>query len=645
MNTSRFHVTLTDGNATLYLDHTPLLENITLSTAFTRGKACTLRPHTMENDGQKCKLLFTDNKYFSALELHFLLKDNSFSASIYAETGTWVWMEPYKLSPYASFTLSFTEAEKPLGLLSHNMNRDVWWMESRVSSSVTDVLPQTESALLSLQAGHLHLLPCITPDFRAELTQDGLVISTGAYGKQEFYGTVLGGTVSDAPETAYEENFRFLQAIGAFPYALRKERLFPKTMDGFGFCTWDAFKKGVTAEQIYAKLREFKEKNIPIYWMLIYDGWSQIASDKYLIDIYEDKTKFPEGLSGTIRRIKEEFGVKYVGVWHAYTVYWQGLLDGSPLYEKWKDACVRTAEGYLFLKPVYETAFRFFDEWHSYLKAQGVDFVKVDNQGSYSSKIECAFPATGGVAVMQRAIEDSAKKNFDGQILNCMGMNTESTLQSPTAPIMRMSDDYFPERLGSFPHHLTQNVYNSPFQGVVHHPDYDMWWSCHETAEVSAVLRAISGGPIYVSDALGITDPTYILPAIDENGRIFRPDRPANPTYDCFYTDCQAENKPFKVQNEAALGRVVAAFALGEEAVTGEIAITDLPAPDTAYLAESFFTGEQVILDKDHPISFTVEKNRAVLYNLYPIKNGEATLGDKAKYIGVATPASRTVKI
>ena len=53
-----------------------------------------------------------------------------------------------------------------------------------------------------------------------------------------------------------------------------------------------------------------------------------------------------------------------------------------------------------------------------------------------------------------------------------------------------------------------------------------MFWTSHEDAQ-SAVLRAISGGPVYFSDPVGTTDPARVWPMIYRDGRIAR--RPAGP--------------------------------------------------------------------------------------------------------------------
>jgi raffinose synthase len=51
--------------------------------------------------------------------------------------------------------------------------------------------------------------------------------------------------------------------------------------------------------------------------------------------------------------------------------------------------------------------------------------------------------------------------------------------------------------------HMVHCAYNSLWMGNFIHPDWDMFQSTHPCAEFHAASRAISGGPIYVSDAVG----------------------------------------------------------------------------------------------------------------------------------------------
>lgn len=51
--------------------------------------------------------------------------------------------------------------------------------------------------------------------------------------------------------------------------------------------------------------------------------------------------------------------------------------------------------------------------------------------------------------------------------------------------------------------HMVHCAYNSLWMGNFIHPDWDMFQSTHPCADFHAASRAISGGPIYVSDHVG----------------------------------------------------------------------------------------------------------------------------------------------
>ena len=65
--------------------------------------------------------------------------------------------------------------------------------------------------------------------------------------------------------------------------------------------------------------------------------------------------------------------------------------------------------------------------------------------------------------------------------------------------------------------------------GEVYHCDWDMFWTEHPHARVHAVLRLLSGGPVYCSDACGHTDAAVLRDLLAEDGTLPRPDEPARP--------------------------------------------------------------------------------------------------------------------
>lgn len=68
-----------------------------------------------------------------------------------------------------------------------------------------------------------------------------------------------------------------------------------------------------------------------------------------------------------------------------------------------------------------------------------------------------------------------------------------------------------------------------------------------------SLLRAISGGPVYVSDKIGDTSPEVLRPLIYKNGEILMMDHSAKPTEDCMFSN-PMETGVLKLQNTASWG-------------------------------------------------------------------------------------------
>ncbi|MCQ2432895.1 MAG: alpha-galactosidase, partial [Clostridia bacterium] len=334
-----------------------------------------------------------------------------------------------------------------------------WWMLPSHPATFADIKMRTQSLLVRSGAVSYHMLPLCGDNFRCEMEKGVMALTSDAPALQKLTGAFLAVSVSTDPFAAIENNYKAARSCGAIRVPLRTERKFPEIFEGFGFCTWDCFYYTITSEKLYQKLDELKEKNIPVHWVIIDDGWLSVKN-AMLTSFEEDRTKFPEGFKETIRRMKEDYGVEYVGVWHAFNGYWDGVDPESKLYEEQKDNLFMTPGGFCLPSLDEEKAFRFWDAWHSYLADCGVDFLKVDNQSSNSGRLLGTIPTAEACRIAHNAIERSINKNFNGVVIDCMGMDMENVLARPSSAVSRNSDDFFPRRERGFIKHLTQNVYS-----------------------------------------------------------------------------------------------------------------------------------------------------------------------------------------
>lgn len=465
----------------------------------------------------------------------------------------------------------------------------------------------------------------------------------------------------------------FLWAEGSDPFALlencaqlgtkllgshcpvRADRPYPALFEYLGWCSWDAFEIRVNEEGILAKAQEFRDKQIPVKWIILDDMWAEVH-DFYgaayetrrdmirlmhrsrLYDFQADPLRFPHGLKHCLDGIKA-FGIT-PGIWHPTTGYWRGIDPDGPLFPLLSDCLMQTADERYIHRPDEESAYRFYTLLHDRLTQAGAEFVKIDNQSIsrrfYKQCLPVGFAARG----FHDAMERSVKEHFGNNMINCMGMASEDMWNRSASPISRCSDDFLPEDRAWFTKHILQCSYNCLIQGQFYHCDWDMWWTDDSQAVKNSILRAISGGPIYVSDQLGRSRPDILRPLCFSDGRILRCDRPAMPTADCLTEDPTAGGHIFKLQNCCGNAGVMAVFDLDaeEKPVTGRICPSDIPGlTGEEFAVYEHFSRSFAILRSDEAMPLTLENSDDFrLYSIVPLQDGSCIIGDGRKFISPA---------
>ena len=526
-----------------------------------------------------------------------------------------------------------------------------WWMFPSFPETFAGIPDDSQGMVIADGGRHYHVLPLCGDNIYCNFEKGKLYLNSGMNGLFNISGDFLAVTVADDPFTAVRESFKSCRELGAINVKLKNEKVMPENLNGLGWCTWDAFHHSVTSAKIYEKLREFNEKKVPIRYVIIDDGWSDLSAPNdygcmMLRGFDADKNKFPEGIKECVRRMKEEFGVPAVGVWMPMTGGWVGIDPNGPLAEAEKDHLFTPPCGLLIPKADEEENGGFWDDWFGFLAECGVDFVKVDNQSSVEKRIEGFEPSVIGIRKAHIGLERAVDKYFGGSIINCMGMDMQNVQNRPGSMISRNSDDFVPGVHRSFVKHLMQNSYNAIWHGEMYCCDYDMWWTDHESADASGVLRAISGSPVYVSDGTDRTVAEKLLPTVADDGRLLPLDEAARPTLDCFYVDPRESGEFHKCWNRSGEYFAAALFNVLETEVTDTLEFADIPGLDEAveYLAYSFFEKKFTRFKKGDAIKVTLAGDGAEIINLYPIKNdGEeyVMLGDLTKYANCASAKTK----
>ncbi len=350
------------------------------------------------------------------------------------------------------------------------------------------------------------------------------------------------------PRTTYETAFAATEQYGR----LRWQKPYPEVFKRLGWCSWNAYGQEVTADKVVASVRSMREKQIPLGFVLVDDGWLSVKDQK-LTSFEADAAKFPGGMAPLARRLREEYEVPHVGVWHTLQGYWNGVAPDSEIARE--HGMFKGLEGKLLPDPREGRGEGFYEDWFRKLKGWGYDFVKVDGQGNnvkFTDGLMPLFDSGGGA---HRNLQGAAGKFFgDGSqngaglgLINCMEMSLENVYNWRASNVARSSDDYQPELKHNPQDHVFQNAYNAYWLANFAYPDWDMFQSHGPAAEYHAAARAVSGGPVYFTDEAGKERPEILKRLALSDGRLLMPDEPAQVTRDLLLNDPSIEHRALKV--------------------------------------------------------------------------------------------------
>lgn len=286
-----------------------------------------------------------------------------------------------------------------------------------------------------------------------------------------------------------------------------------------------------------------------------------------------------EDLASVVAHLRNNLDVDYIYCWHGLSAYWSGVCPDSPAMRKYRPRLVyarpprslREIEPSMLWNPsvlgglgaVYDPA-PLFHDMHAYLAAAGVTGVKVDCQAGVGM---VGSVTGGGAAVAARyhaALEASVAEHFpENDAINCMCHSTENIYRWKDTAVARASDDFFPTDTASHMPHVAACAFNGLFISALALPDFDMFQSRHVVASLHAAARAVSGGPVYVSDAPGHHNFEILHQLVLPDGGVLRALLPGRPTRDCLFVDVLRDGKSLlKIWNMNAHTGVVGIFNL-----------------------------------------------------------------------------------
>lgn len=501
----------------------------------------------------------------------------------------------------------------------------VWWTTHWTGTNGRDLEHETQILVLEKSSSgrpYVLLLPLLDGPFRASLQPgkddhiDVCVESGSTKVLGSCFRSVLYMQSGDDPFELIKEGIKVARShLGTFK--LLEEKTPPGIVDKFGWCTWDAFYLNVHPQGVMEGVQGLVDGGCPPGLVLIDDGWQSISHDEDPITSegtnrtaageqmpcrltkFEENYKFrdyesPKKLSGRnkgmgafVRDLKENFkSVDYVYVWHALCGYWggvrpnvSGLPESSVVPPKLSPGLEMTMEDLAVDKIVNngvglvppEQVEQMYEGLHSHLASVGIDGVKVDVIHllemlceEYGGRVELA-------KAYYKALTSSVMKHFKGNgvIASMEHCNDFMFLGTQAIALGRVGDDFWCTDPSGDPNgtfwlqgcHMVHCAYNSLWMGNFIQPDWDMFQSTHPCAEFHAASRAISGGPIYVSDSVGQHNFELLKSLVLPDGSILRCDYYALPSRDCLFENPLHDGKTMlKIWNLNKYTGVVGAF-------------------------------------------------------------------------------------
>lgn len=552
------------------------------------------------------------------------------------------------------------ELELPETAFLADYRHKEYWCSPFFCKSADEIPDQTQALLWKEGELFRYLLPVCSGQYKAVMKGDRLRLGSGYDGLSAC--SVLAFVWGEG-----KKPYRLAERVTETAFSLlpggmrgRTGRRYPEVFEYLGWCSWDAFQIRVSEEGLLAKCKEFAEKKIPVRWAVIDDMWEDVKGlydlenpdyetvfenrhNTKLASFEADPYRFPGGLARCVRRMKEEYGIQ-AGVWHTINGYWKGVDETGKLAEEYHDCLMKGSSGQLVPDWHFEKAFRYYEGWHRFLKECGVAFVKIDNQSTLERNYGGKAPIGEVAENLHRAIEASTGLYFDQAVINCMGMAGENMWNRPATAVSRCSDDFLPENREWFTKHILQCSYNSLVQGNFLWCDWDMWWTSDGQALKNSLLRAVSGGPVYVSDRLGESRKEILEPLVLSDGKVLRCDRPGVPAADCLLEDPVESGKPFKVYSTCGNSAAVAVFNLdeGEKPVEGSLGTQELEMEETKVLAWESLSAGWKVLEKGEREAIRLEnRDDFRFYLMIPLEEGFTPVGLKGKWIAPKTIEGR----
>ncbi len=516
--------------------------------------------------------------------------------------------------------------------------------------------------LLELKgAGYFALVPIcgpVTMSWLYAAPEGRIVLNVGTLGTAAVSGDVplfawcRAEDVYDACREAWREAIECKPVRGRV--RLRGDKAYPEPFKYLGWCSWEQYWWDINEKVLTDVVRGIESSGIPIRYVLVDDGHFDAGEDKKLRSFEPNREKFPNGW-GPLLALRKPEKVKWMGLWYTASGYWNTVSPENRLGKEVNEHLMHVEfTDALVPRNDERSAAVFYDAMLGAIKRHGFDFVKIDEQARNICWYIGTDNAVEAACRDAQALERAVHKNSKG-IINCMAHNLVCTFNTRYSSVTRCSIDYRRGKLARGKSHLLQSYANTLWLGQTVWGDHDMFHSSDPVAgRIMAVSKAVSGGPVYLSDEPNDFVAEYIRPLCYEDGELLRPIAPAAPLPDSVFLSAMRADRPYRVI--VPLGGKAAAIVAydlrhpsGDEPMEAAVTADDYThagcmiqpykgkwkVPAEGLFVYDWYAGKGQKLSGAYRFNLKGFSDR--LIHLCPIRKGWAVVGRIDKYLSPAS--------
>ncbi|MCU0376878.1 MAG: hypothetical protein MUC78_01325 [Bacteroidales bacterium] len=454
--------------------------------------------------------------------------------------------------------------------------------------------------------------------------------------------------------------------------AMRHEKEYPEIFKYLGWCSWEQYRRFITSDQMVDAMQKIEKSPLPIRWVLVDNGHQhqyksgqgpngEGMNDSRILSFKTNPETFPNGFLPMMNEKSDK--IKWTGIWHTMNAHWQGLHPEHEIRELDSHLVKITKKNndkpFEVMMPKGDSVSSriFYSALIGSAKKHGFDFIKIDNQNRQLAFYQGMSNPVEIVSQHAQSLESAALELSNG-LMNCFCLDLLSLMNTKYSASSRVSVDYLLNNEAKAKSHLLQSYQNTLWMGQAVWPDHDMFHSSDKfCGRMMAVSKAMSGAPIYLSDAPVDFQDNLVMPLCYSDGELLRPLAPAIPLSESVMLSALTTPQAYRVvaplQHGAAAfvaynlmhpspaETVTTAFTVKDYEAAGEFIqpkVVSWKAPDEGLVYYDWYEQKGGKLENEYKFYLIGFADKLV--QLSPVKNGWSVIGNPNKYLSANTVKS-----